>query len=131
MKNTNYLLDTNIVIDIFRKNNKTIDKLIKIKQLNISAVVLGELIYGAENSSNKEKHLSQITEFSKSCSVLPITESTSEMYGKIKSELKKIGKPIPENDIWIAANAIEHGYTLLSNDKHLKLIEGLLIEQTI
>ncbi len=118
MKNINYLLDTNIVIDLFREKRKTIDKLVKIKQLNISTIVLGELIYGAENSTNREKHLKQISAFSKYCSILPITEFTSKIYGKLKTQLKKKGKPIPENDIWIAAHAIEHNYILLSNDKH-------------
>ena len=64
MKRKNYLLDTNIIVDLFRKKNKTASKLHKIKQLNISSIVLGELIYGAENSTNREKHLNQISEFS-------------------------------------------------------------------
>ena len=124
-----YLLDTNVVVDLFRNKLQTIDRLVKIKQLNISAVVFGELIYGAENSANREKHLKQLSAFSKSCSILPITKATSKIYGKIKTQLKAKGKPIPENDIWIAAHAIEHNSVLLSNDKHLKLIEGLLIEE--
>ena len=49
---------------------------------------------------------------------MPITKSTSKIYGKIKTKLKQIGKLIPENDIWIAAHSIEHNAFLLSNDKH-------------
>ncbi len=125
-----YLLDTNVVIDLFRKNQKTIDKLIKIDKFNILSIVFGELTYGIENSFNKELHLKQLNAFSKTCSILPITESTSKIYGKIKAQLKTKGKPIPENDIWIAAHSIEHNSILLSNDAHLKLVEGLSIEKT-
>ncbi len=51
------------------------------------------------------------------------------IYGKIKTQLKIKGKPIPENDIWIAAQAIEYDFVLLSNDKHFKMITGLLTEE--
>lgn len=131
MKKKTYSLDTNIVIDLFRNKSETIDKLTQVGILNISAIVLGELTYGAENSTNRTKHLKQISEFSKSCVILPITKATSSIYGKIKAQLKTIGKPIPENDIWIAANAIEHNTILLSNDKHLILIKDLLTEKII
>ena len=129
MSGNSYLLDTNIVIDFFRNSQKTKDKLKEIDQLSTSAIVLGELIYGAENSSNREKHIKQINDFSRSCFVLPITEETSKIYGKIKTQLKTDGHPIPENDIWIAAHAIESNFILLSNDTHFQLISDLLIEK--
>ncbi|MCD4791856.1 MAG: type II toxin-antitoxin system VapC family toxin [Bacteroidales bacterium] len=131
MKNKFYLLDTNVVVNLFRGNQQTLDKLNEIEQLNISSIVYGELSYGVENATNKEKHIKQLISFSKSCSIIPVTKSTSKIYGIIKTQLKTKGKPIPENDIWIAAHTIEHNAVLLSDDKHFKLIEGLLTEQII
>ncbi len=131
MNKIKYLLDTNVVIDLLRNKQQPKVKLYKIEQLNISAIVFGELTYGAENAIKSEKHLKQLFTFSQSCSIIPITKSTSKIYGKLKKQLKIKGKPIPENDIWIAAHAIEHNAILLSNDKHLKFVEGLLVEEII
>ena len=81
-----------------------------------------------ENATNKEKHLKQLNEFLSLCLIIPVTRKTSKIYGNIKSKLKAAGTPIPENDIWIAAQTIEHEATLLSNDKHFKLIQNLRTE---
>lgn len=131
MSKIKYLLDTNIVIDLFHNNKQIVTKLRKIKPLYISSIVFGELSYGVEKAMRKEKHLKQLLEFTKLCSVIPITKATSIIYGKLKKQLKIKGKPIPENDIWIAAHAIEYNAILLSNDKHLKFVDGLLVEDII
>jgi len=124
-----YLIDTNIIVDLFRNIQKVKKKLLKLNSINISVIVYGELIYGIENSSQKEKHLNELNNFLKSCLIIPITKNTAKTYGKIKTALKKQGTPIPENDIWIAAQAIEQGAVLLSNDKHFDLIKDLQLEK--
>ncbi|TDA70360.1 MAG: type II toxin-antitoxin system VapC family toxin [Clostridia bacterium] len=53
---------------------------------------------------------------------------TAYYYGQVKAQLKVKGHPIPENDIWIAAAALQHGLTLVSRDTHFKPIEGLSLE---
>jgi tRNA(fMet)-specific endonuclease VapC len=57
--------------------------------------------------------------------VLDIDEQSSQLYAEIRLELKKIGRPIPSNDIWIAALCRQHSYPLLSRDRHFDLVKGL------
>jgi tRNA(fMet)-specific endonuclease VapC len=61
--------------------------------------------------------------------ILKSSDTTSMLYGEIKTELKKKGKPIPENDIWIAALAKEHDLVLVTRDKHFEEIEDLKVEK--
>jgi tRNA(fMet)-specific endonuclease VapC len=60
--------------------------------------------------------------------VLYIDEETTFSYGAIKTALRKKGKPIPENDIWIAAIVLRHNLTVVTRDKHFKEIDGLVIK---
>ena len=63
--------------------------------------------------------------------VFPIAENTAKYYASIYANLRKKGAPIPTNDMWIAATALEHGLMLCSYDKHFVQIEGLLICKNI
>lgn len=118
------LLDTNIIIDWFRGDTDT-QLYLNTIDFEIPVIVIGELFYGAENSSNKEKHSEQIKKFSKEFTIINVTDETAKMYALIKSELKKQGKPIPENDIWIAAIAVENNKSLVTNDQHFSYIKSL------
>lgn len=118
------VLDTNIIIDWFRGDTDTKLFLNNI-DFEIPVIVIGELFYGAENSSNKEKHFEQIRKFSEEFTIINSTDETAKMYALIKSELKKQGKPIPENDIWIAAIAVENNKSLVTNDRHFSSISNL------
>ena len=60
--------------------------------------------------------------------ILNADENTAQFYGSIVASLYKKGKPIPINDVWIAAIALQHGLTLVTRDKHFSEIEGLIIE---
>ena len=125
MSGRNYLLDTNIIVDLFQGNEKTRHQIEEVKETIISVITLGELYYGAENSQRKEKHLKELIKFNKICKVIEIDNQIAKRYGMIKKELKKIGKPIPENDIWIAATTIEHKLTIITKDRHFSLIDGI------
>jgi tRNA(fMet)-specific endonuclease VapC len=116
------LLDTNIVIAIFKGDVKVKPLLEEKIELFIPAIVLGELYYGSFNSANSEKHLKQINDFTQGLTVINTNEEVSVSYGEIKTSLKKNGTPIPENDIWIAAFAIAYKVTLFSFDSHFDLI---------
>lgn len=94
-----YIFDSNIVIDIFRGNQQTIQKIAGISRVYVPAIVLGELYYGAYKSNQTALRLQQIQQFEKSVDILHIKETTSLIYGGIKNQLRQIGKPIPENDI--------------------------------
>ncbi len=120
------VLDTNIIIDWFRGDEKT-KSFLNNFDFEIPVIVIGELFYGAENSSSKEKHFEQIKKLTEEFSIINCTEETAKIYASIKSFLKQQGKPIPENDIWIAAIAMENNKSLVTNDQHFSFIKNLKI----
>jgi tRNA(fMet)-specific endonuclease VapC len=125
------ILDTNIIVDIFRgKINAELVNLSN-KTFFISIISVGELYFGAENSSNPKKHIEQIDLFLQTISIIYIDYETSKNYSKIKAKLKKLGIPIPENDIWIAAITIQNNFLLVSDDKHFENIDGLNLKETL
>jgi tRNA(fMet)-specific endonuclease VapC len=91
--------------------------------------VLGELYFGAAKSDRPSQNAARIDDFTGSSGiVIGIDGETARLYGSIKAELKRQGKPVPENDIWIAASARQHGLTLVTRDRHFQHIRDLLIE---
>ncbi|HMR83490.1 MAG TPA: type II toxin-antitoxin system VapC family toxin [Niabella sp.] len=125
MTGNKILLDTTVVIELFKGNATVLANLKGTEFVNISSIVLGELLLGAYRSSNAKKHLAQINSFLQKSHVLPATAEVASMYAVIKSNLLNKGRPIPENDIWIAATALQQGLTLLTTDKHFGEIENL------
>jgi tRNA(fMet)-specific endonuclease VapC len=125
--NKAYALDTNIIIDLFKGNKSIADKIDQAKNIYLPVPALGELYLGAENSDRKQHHLQQINMLLKLVQVLNTSEQTAEVYGSIKTHLKRQGKPIPENDIWIAALAKEHNLPVVTRDNHFKHIPDLKI----
>ncbi len=87
---------------------------------------MGELYYGAYKSIHANANMARIDEFAESCSVLTCDTDTSLHYGKAKNELRLKGRPIPENDIWIAAVAKQWALTLVSRDNHFREVDGLI-----
>jgi len=85
------------------------------------------LLYGVYNSDFEIKGLKQVEEFLKICAVLTPDVRTAHHYGHIKADLKRRGKPIPQNDIWIAAMALDHDLPLVTRDQHFSLIGGLTV----
>lgn len=129
MSGKNYLLDTNIVIGLFANESSIIEKIkSSSSSISIPSVVLGELFYGAEQSSKKEENRKKIDALAQASLVVECDLGTARLYGKIKSQLKDKGTPIPENDIWIAALAQQHQLTLITRDKHFNNIEVLFME---
>ena len=63
--------------------------------------------------------------------VLPITAQTADSYALVYSNLRRTGRPIPTNDLWIAASALEHGAALLTRDSHFGAIDGLRCGQQL
>jgi tRNA(fMet)-specific endonuclease VapC len=90
--------------------------------------VLGELFYGASKSTNVKDNIERIKNFADYTSILSCDSETAMFYGIIKNQLKLIGKPIPENDIWIASIAKQHKLTLITRDDHFKFVEEISTE---
>ena len=123
----NYLLDTNIVIAKFA-NDKTVDQQIsKADEIFIPVIVLGELYFGARKSQKINENIQRIDEFAKRNIILDCDLETSKIYGVIKNDLKNKGKPIPENDIWISAIALQYNLMLSTRDNHFNVVDGLQI----
>lgn len=127
MTGNNFLLDTNIVIEVFDGNRDIADKINKLSAVYISSIAIGELYVGVNRVSNKSKHLKKLQDFLQLCTILDVDKTTAEHYGKIVAALYKKGKPIPTNDIWIASSALQYDFTLATRDKHFDEIEGLKI----
>lgn len=84
--------------------------------------------YGARKSSQTEKKLEQLEKLASQAVILPCDAETSYWYGIVKDSLRKTGRPIPENDIWIAAIALQHDLTLATRDNHFQTVENLKME---
>jgi len=125
--NGRFLLDTNIIIALFDNDSSVINSLTDANEVFVPIIALGELYYGAHKSKYVVKNTVRINKFAESSSVLICDTETSRMYGEIKNDLRAKGRPIPENDIWIAAIAKKNEIILVSRDEHFKEVKGLSI----
>ncbi|MCD4799903.1 MAG: type II toxin-antitoxin system VapC family toxin [Methanosarcinales archaeon] len=118
-------VDTNAVI-AYREGISEVCTLIDEADVIILPVtVLGELLYGALNSTKIEKNEQVIQIFAAYSLVMQVDEAVATRYAKVRFNLKKNGTPIPENDIWVAAACLELEVPLLSRDGHFKYVKGL------
>lgn len=125
MTGNRVLLDTNIVIELFRGDTSVLSFLQHHQNVCITVVVLAELYLGAYRSTGIEKKLQQIDGFLERCLVLSSDHGTAQYYAAIKTALLNKGRPIHENDIWIAAIALQHNLPLCTTDKHFNEIDGI------
>jgi tRNA(fMet)-specific endonuclease VapC len=123
--NGKYLLDTNIVISFLLRDDEVVRIIKERKELYVSVTVIGELYFGAFKSRKVAENIRTISSFLANIPVLVNDERTARLYGEIKNQLKKKGRPIPENDIWIASAAKQYGLTVITNDLHFKEIDNL------
>lgn len=123
------MLDSNVLIDLFRRDEKTVEHIKSIPRVYVPTIVLGELYYGACMSDRMKRRISEIERLATKVIPLDITRETTALYGEIKAKLKRNGKKIPENDIWIAALCIQHELPLLTNDNHFDEVENLITEK--
>ena len=123
------LLDTNGYVAFKRGNEEALHIVQKTSVIGFSVIVLGELLAGFSSGSKESTNRQELKAFLDSPRVILLTTSdaTSEFYAKVFSGLKQKGKPIPTNDLWIAATALEHGHAIFTYDRHFKEIDGLLV----
>lgn len=126
MKATGKLaVDTNAVIAYREGTPKVCTLIDETDTIFLPVIVLGELLYGAINSAQPKNNEQAINKFSAYSVLVPIDDDIAIRYAKVRSLLKKIGNPIPENDIWVAATCLELGVPLLSQDGHFENVHGL------
>ena len=121
------LLDTSVIIRHFRDVAALSHRLASYEELYIPGPALAELYYGAYRSDRPRHHLDQIEKFLEAADVLTPDQETSHFYGKIAAQLAEEGKPIPQNDIWIAALSIQWGLPLATGDQHFQRIKNLQV----
>ena len=118
-------LDTNAVI-AYREGISSVCRLVDEANVIILPVtVIGELLYGALNSTKTRNNEKFVHKFAGYSLVMPIDESVAACYARVRFALKQNGNPIPENDVWIAAACLILEVPLLSRDDHFKFVPGL------
>ncbi|MBI5745453.1 MAG: type II toxin-antitoxin system VapC family toxin [Nitrospirae bacterium] len=120
-------LDTNIVIRLFKNDPIIANMFAGLSALYLPVPVIAELIFTARNSSRSGENLKKYNEFIDACNILNITRETANHYSVIRLKLKQKGRPIPENDLWIAAICIEQNLPLATGDAHFDNIDDLKI----
>jgi tRNA(fMet)-specific endonuclease VapC len=121
------LLDTSVVVRHFRDGAALTSHFSAFEELYLPQTVLAELYAGAYRSSQTEKNLQQIERFLEAVDVLLTDDATPEIYGRFSAQLAQAGTPIPQNDIWIAAIALQSGLPLATYDSHFTRVAGLQI----
>jgi tRNA(fMet)-specific endonuclease VapC len=123
------LLDTNAYTGLLSGDERVLDYISKARVVLMSVIVIGELHAGFRGGLKQSQNNELLQKFLKKSSVeiINVTIETAEIFGMVKDNLKKAGTPLPINDIWIAAQAIEMGSILISFDSHFHKIPGLRI----
>jgi tRNA(fMet)-specific endonuclease VapC len=124
-----YLLDTNQIIALFAGEVAVTERIANADEVFIPSIVIGELYYGAKKSKRVDENNRRIDEFARENVILSCGLVTAKWYGTVKNTLRQKGRPIPENDIWIAALTFEYDLTLVSRDAHFDNIDKLKLER--
>lgn len=120
-------VDTNIAIDFLNGNFEIVSLLETFDEICIPITVCGELLFGAMNSTRRIDNIQNFKSFISACTILSVNLLVAENYAAVRKELKDRGRPIPENDIWIAAICLSHNLPLITKDKHFKEISSLTL----
>jgi len=121
------LLDTNAYAAL-KRDHEGVTRLVRDStELAFSVIVIGELLFGFRNGARFERNVLELDELLSNArvSVLQVTRTTADRFGRIAAGLRRAGTPIPSNDIWIAAHAFESGAELVSFDSHFDAVAGL------
>lgn len=123
------ILDTNFYTAFKRNEPGAVALLKQAEYIGINSVILGELLAGFRCGSKERQNRKELDQFLDSPRVftLAIDDETPEFYAQVFSELRQKGRPIPSNDLWLAASALQHGLALASYDEHFSNISGLLL----
>ena len=120
-----FLLDTNIVIALLDGDDEELSNLDRAPEVFIPAVALGELFFGAAKSGRPAENTAKVERFAAGRAIVPCDLDVAREYGRVKQRLKEKGRPLPENDMWIAAAAKRHEMILITRDRHFHEVEGL------
>ncbi len=123
-----FLFDTNILIPYMSGDPGLVERIDSSDVGCIPFVVMGELYFGARNSTNVESNLRRGEQVGSILEVIYPTRPTLEQYAIIRASLKAAGRPVPEADIWIAAIAMQGDFILVTRGRHFDRVDGLRVE---
>lgn len=119
------IVDTNALSAIADERDQIRELLRRATGIAVPVIAIGEYRSGIARSRNFLRYQQWLDEFILSSRVLDIDEFTTRSYADISLELRQLGKPIPTNDIWIAALCRQHELPLLSRDRHFDTVRGI------
>jgi tRNA(fMet)-specific endonuclease VapC len=124
------MLDTTAISGFFRGDEQILSHMEAADELYVSPVAIGELLAGFMRGSREKQNRQLLESFlvESRAAVLTIDEETSERYARIFIHLRSSGTPVPTNDIWIAASAMQHGTSILTTDRHYLRIPQVITE---
>ncbi len=121
------IFDTNAFSAFAEGDDKLLRAIDNETELALPAIVLGEYLYGIQQSRLRPSYETWINANLPFFDLLPIVRETAERYAQIRRELKIAGTPIPTNDLWIAALARQHRMRLVTRDGHFRAVQGLRV----
>lgn len=121
------LIDTNAYTAFMLGDADVVEVLAHAERICLNSIVLGELLGGFAAGSREAKNRGELARFldSPRVEVVPVTAQTADSYALVYSGLRRKGQPIPSNDLWITASALEYGAALLTRDAHFGHVDGL------
>lgn len=121
------LLDSSAYTLLARGHRTIADLVRRSQEIVLSAIVIGELLYGYRYGARTDLNVMELDQFLANPYVTfaPVSRITADRYARIAAALRSKGRPLPTNDIWIAAHAMETGTDLISADGHFEYIDGL------
>jgi tRNA(fMet)-specific endonuclease VapC len=122
------LLDTNAYAGFKRGEAEVVERIRRSSGVMMSTIVAGELLFGFHHGARFERNLAELRTFldRPEVSLLPVTLTTADRFGRISATLRRKGRPLPTNDVWVAAHTMESGAELLSFDEHFAAVDGLI-----
>ncbi len=129
----NILLDTNAYAAFKRGEPGATDIIRHAPLIGVNSVVLGELYSGFAAGERDVENRQELKRFLDSPRVilLPITENTAEYYARVYVDLRRKGRPIPTNDMWVVASALQHGLAVFTYDHHFGAVDGLIVGNSL
>lgn len=121
-------LDTSVTVRFLNGDAMIAERVLALPEIILPTIVVGELLFGAENSTRQLQNLPRYLEFIAACVVVPLGRETATAYARTRLALKRKGRSIPMNDVWISAQCLGHGWVLVTDDTDFDYVDGLILE---